>query len=263
MKRLLMFGVIVFFIFTISSAVAAPRSVYDQVQTWQQAIANTDPLFADWTDGNVQLLLQESADSVRPAEVWSVEKNKKNLGYFVTSKDGLSLFEYSPITPVKMLSNNDRGSYHYAGPGMHLYRSEGQPDAWINLVNGDTLPAGKPVRLSIMENQPTAKQGSEFLTEPFVAFTTDTQADRGVAVMVQHSLGQSKPFQPKLLPKSGQEAGYLVFTGLEKDYYSVLAITGLQRIQGQRFLQVKDVFAKGQYPFYIRPDVPVNWFGSK
>lgn len=287
MERIRLVAFICWALFSIYS----PPALADGGQTgaagttgrWKNFIADLEPSFREWKESTVSRLLAEPPANGNEAVLWHVEKNNRSLGYFVTTGDGHDLIEFSPVVPDGMLVAKKDGTYMYAGPGMHLYRpEEGESGSWINLGNGETLPPGEPVRrgpagfrsvsrVDFRTGFPTGSQsvtgvraeirGNGAAGSRIQTFDTDTNAERGVEAMILHGLGKSVPYDQNRLPKNGESAGYLVFTVLDKDYYSVWAITGT--VQEGEFLRVRDVFAKTGHPVYIRNDVPVNWVGSR
>ncbi|MFC4769126.1 hypothetical protein [Effusibacillus consociatus] len=264
MKR---FGILILILTTLlfgQSTVTANPGQAAAIHQWKNRIADSNPIFHDWKDSTVRQLFAESTAYGQEAVVWQVENQNRNLGYFVTASNGQALFEYSPVTPIEMLKNQKAGHYLYIGPGMHLFQvADADPDTWMNLANGETIQ-GKPIRqrASIIGEAHDSEAGGENFKG--IQFSTDTRSDYGIDVMIQYGFGHSVPFDKKLLPETGEAAGYLVFTTLAKDYYSVWAITGLQTIRGNlEVLELRDVFAGAEYPIYIGTDPAVNWVGSR
>lgn len=256
MKRTALFGLIVMFMVTLHSPVDADSVKTKTASQWKDAITQSDDLFADWKGASLHKLFTENQDTAHPLTVWNVEQGEHNLGYFVITDDGKSLVEYSPVTPVQFGVARQEGTYAYAGPGMHLYQQKGAAAEWVNLTNGERLPPGK-----LSEHVPDFAREQAVKSESR-KFDTNLSADNGVAAMIQHGMGQSVPFNAAALDNNSK-GGYLVFTALQKDYYSVLALKGETDVDGQSMLKVSDVFAGGKYPFYVRTDVPVNWVGSR
>lgn len=265
MRRIWILALIAIAFLSIQTTVTAKNGQAPHTPEWTHIIAETDPLFQDWKDASVHQLFSESSGNAKGVSVWGIEQHNRNLGYFVTDQKGENLLEYSPITPVGMLESARQGTYVYAGPGMHLFQTAGDHSgSWTNLANGEKV-LGQPIHRGKVTGEDTRKVLRIQDGESSRVFTTDTNADRGVAVMIQHSLGNSQPYLPKVLPEAGQPAGYLVYTAMEKDYYVVWAITGLHTLkENLHYLEIKDVFAGAPYPLYIREDVAdVNWVGSK
>lgn len=274
LQRIWIIGMILAFLIWIPAVAATLPAKNLEPGNWLKRIAPANPLFGEWKKAQVRLLFAEPDDQDDPVHLWAVSDGGKNLGYLVTSHDGQTLLEYSPITPVSMQVDRKKGTYLYAGPGMHLYKAAGQQQ-WVNLSNGETLPNGNPVRHTVSDQRTEAGQritsdknssSLDIQSNRMMdkSFPTDIRSDRGIAAMIQYSLGQTVPFELNRLPKTGESAGYLVYRVLPKDYYSVWAITGMQTIPGQPpYLEVNDVFANDPLPLYIRGDMPVNWVGSK
>jgi hypothetical protein len=264
LKRIWIMGLLIVLFISISATASALTIKAAGPEKWQKRISQTGPLFAGWKDAQIHLLYAETDEQKYQLQVWVVGDDE-NLGYFVTSDQGLHLLEYGPVTPVHMLEKRTNGIYSYAGPGMHLYKEDKQ-SGWVNLFNGETLPPGEPVRRIPADRQSETSHPSGMPSIPpdYKPYSTDTSPDVGIAVMILHGLRQTVSFELDHLPEKFQSAGYLVYTVLPNDYYSVWAITGRQTMPGDSvYLEVRDVFAADQVPIYIRGDVPVNWTGSR
>ncbi|GAX90887.1 hypothetical protein [Effusibacillus lacus] len=233
---------------------------------WKDRLAQWDPLFREWKEAAMSQLLAEKKDDAPGVVVWHVHRETRDLGYFVTSRDGKELLEFSPECPGGMRNTEPGGTYLYAGPGMHLFQPAGDTtDLWINLANGESIN-GRPIPVLFPDRKAKASDETGEIGESVESrtFSTEVHPDRGVAVMIQHGWGESVPFQTGLLPESGEAAGYLVNNVLPHDYYSVWAITGVWSINGTpEYLEIKDAFGIRKQPVYVRADVPVNWVGSK
>lgn len=271
LKKIQILGMLIVLLISMSATASALTAKENGPEKWQTLISQTGPLFADWKDAKLRLLYTESDEQEDQMQVWAVGDHK-NLGYFVTAVQGLHLLEYGPVTPVRMLEKKTNGIYRYAGPGMHLYKEDNSSD-WYNLVNGEILPPGEPVRYVARDRQTDPEQKAVLnriagnlpaKVPEYQPYSTDSSPDAGIAVMILHGMKQTVPFAFDRLPEKFQSAGYLVYTVLPADYYSVWAITGLQTIPGHSpYLEVQDVFATDGIPLYIRGDVPVNWVGSR
>ncbi|BCJ85945.1 hypothetical protein [Effusibacillus dendaii] len=235
------------------------------LQNWVNWIAAANSDFATWKGASVTCVLSEE-DTAGGVSVWHVENEGRDLGYLVTADQNRILLEYSSQTPPPIMQNRAGGVYRYAGPGMHLYQATGQPK-WVNLSNGETLPDGTPVAYRLPAGLKTAEDSVK--TKPQQAanvkqetFQTDLNPDRGVAVMISHGTGNSQPFSTQQL--ADPQGGYLVYTALPKDYYSVWAVQARYSLDsGLSFLQVQDVFAATKAPIYVPDELSVSWVASK
>lgn len=226
--------------------------------------------FHEWAGASATRVRQlENRSGTAVAILWSVQLDDRASGYVVTSPDGVTLYEWSrgavPDLPEKLRGKLAGEQYLYAGPTLHLvsFRAADSTAQLYNLFTGETLAGGKLEEL-VPKLTGTSGNVGDRAVERKVASPSDPELDALFAVgrYGQHKLDLVRGADVFTLREfsradSFANPAFLVFDPIPDKLYVSLQVMAVISQGDDRYLAVRDPFAKAGATVYIDSRFPL------